>query len=395
MALMFGKPLTLEQRLEKNVTVIMSVTVSLSTILMLGKRTVCEKTKTASTNGRDETYGRKFCDDLSDAELRFVILHECYHKMFRHLITWRHLWKINPRKANMACDYVINLMIWQAYGSKTYNGNPFIAMPDNLCYDEKYDGMSAAEIFDLLDEEGNDNCGGGDSLDDHNWEEAEDMGEEEVKELEREIESAVRQGDLAASKLGASNNPHANKALQPKVDWKSEIRTFATATCTGSDISTWSKLHRRYMGAGYTMPSTYSLVTEELVLAIDASGSTFGDVMAQFLGEIQRIATTLKVKRVRLLYWDTAVSREEVYRQDNLHHILQTTKPVGGGGTMIECVPEYIQANKIKPSAIVVLTDGELGGSWGKWGSTPLLWCIVNNKRAKPNAGKVIHVSTR
>ena len=395
MALMFNKELTLEQRLEKNVGVIMGVVTALAPMVMIGKREVSETIPTAATNGRDEWYGRKFCGDLSDAELRFVILHECYHKMFKHLITWRHLWKLNKQKANMSCDYVINLLIWQAYGYMKHNNNPFITRPESILYDEQYMGMSAAEVFALLPD-GNDEGEGNDegSMDDHMWDDAQDMGEEERKELEREISSAIKQGELAASKMGTAGNPHAKDALAAKVDWRAAIRTFTTATCAGSDMSTWAKLNRRYLSGGYTMPSTYSKQTKELVIGVDASGSTFGEVMAQFMGEIQRISTTLKVKRIRILYWDTKVTQAETYEHRNISTMKQSTKPKGGGGTNVECIPEYLREHKIVPSAVIVLTDGFLAGSWGKWGSVPLLWCIVNNKNAKPNVGKAIHVST-
>ena len=63
------------------------------------------------TNGRDEVYGRAFVDMLNDAELRFLVLHEVYHKLYRHLTTWRHLYDENGRLANVACDHVINLKI--------------------------------------------------------------------------------------------------------------------------------------------------------------------------------------------------------------------------------------------------------------------------------------------
>ncbi len=63
----------------------------LSGILMVGKTKVVENLPTACTNGRDESYGRKFVKELRDQELNFVVAHENYHKMYRHLTTWRKL----------------------------------------------------------------------------------------------------------------------------------------------------------------------------------------------------------------------------------------------------------------------------------------------------------------
>jgi predicted metal-dependent peptidase len=77
-----------------------------------------------------------------------------------------------------------------------------------------------------------------------------------------------------------------------------------------------------------------------------------------------------------------------------VENIVKSTKPKGGGGTSVECVPEYMTTNGIKPQAVIVLTDGYLGGSWGTW-SCPVLWCIVGgNDEVAPN-GKTVHVETQ
>lgn len=92
--LMIGKQLTEEQRVQKAVIDIMAHEKywAVAPILMIGNKSVCDKTPTAYTNGRDEVYGRAFVASLSDAELRFLVLHECYHKLYLHLTTWRHLY---------------------------------------------------------------------------------------------------------------------------------------------------------------------------------------------------------------------------------------------------------------------------------------------------------------
>ena len=109
--LSIGKQLTVEQRLSKAVVDIMGNDkyIALAGVLMIGERTVREDIPTACTNGRDEMYGRKFVESLSDPELRFLILHESYHKLYRHLTTWEHLYREDAQLANISCDYVINI----------------------------------------------------------------------------------------------------------------------------------------------------------------------------------------------------------------------------------------------------------------------------------------------
>jgi hypothetical protein len=113
---MFNQTLTAEQRLDKAVVDIMANPkyVALAGVLMIGKRGIEDDPKrcpTAYTNGKDERYGRAFVDKLNDAELRFLVLHEVYHKLYRHLTTWAWMWREHPQMANAACDYVINLEI--------------------------------------------------------------------------------------------------------------------------------------------------------------------------------------------------------------------------------------------------------------------------------------------
>ncbi len=86
-----------EQRLTKAVVDIMAMPhyTAIHGILMMGTRCVEDGVPTAYTDGKNEKYGRKFIESLSDRELRFLVLHENYHKMYRHLITWQHLWKDN------------------------------------------------------------------------------------------------------------------------------------------------------------------------------------------------------------------------------------------------------------------------------------------------------------
>ena len=74
--------LTAEQRLHKATVAIMNHPnyVAMAGVLMIGSKTVRDDIPTAATNGRDEYYGRAFVDSLNDAELRFLMLHECFQK---------------------------------------------------------------------------------------------------------------------------------------------------------------------------------------------------------------------------------------------------------------------------------------------------------------------------
>ena len=129
-------------------------------------------------------------------------------------------------------------------------------------------------------------------------------------------------------------------------------------------------------------------------MAIDTSGSIGSVALTAFLSEVKSICDTVHPDKVRLLYWDTKVCQDEAYDRYELDKLVTSTKPAGGGGTSVECVPEYMQQQGINPQAVIVLTDGHLYGGWGTW-NTPVLWCVLDNKGALPTVGSAVHIKTR
>jgi len=386
--LSIGKQLTAAQRLHKAMTDIIGHDefVALSGVLMIGKKEIVEDCPTACTNGRDEIYGREFVDSLSDAEFRFLILHENYHKMYRHLSTWKHLHEEDHDRANKACDYVINLKLVDTKACES----GFISMPKCGLIDEQYKGMDAQQVFNLLTGDPQNGAGGG-GMDDHDWEGAAELSTDEVEELAREIDEAVRQGMVLAGKVGSGGLRDITELAQTQRDWRELLRDFVTTTCAGKDFSTWRKPNRRYVGMDMLMPSSISETVDEIVIAIDTSGSISDAFIGSFLSEVTGICEQINPRKVRVLYWDTLVCRAEVYVEDAINNLARSTKPEGGGGTDVRCVPMYMNEHGIKPECIVVLTDGYLGSSWGVW-PCPVLWCIKGNKTAHPTVGTAIYI---
>ena len=208
-----------------------------SGILMVGRTSVVDNMPTACTNGRDEKYGRKFVASLKEPELNFVVLHENLHKAFRHLTTWKKLHDENHALANQACDYVINLKLKDIDPSEKtiamprFQDGEMKGKPMGLV-DERFRGLNAKQVFDILKQEQKDKggegegnpCddgdpsdqeggtsrgkgqgqGAGEGFDDHDWDGAKEMTEAEKKDLEREIDQAIRQGVMAHQKIAGT-----------------------------------------------------------------------------------------------------------------------------------------------------------------------------------------------
>lgn len=374
-----------------------------SGIMMVGKTRVSDDIPTACTNGRDETYGREFVKELSESELSFVVLHENLHKAFRHLTTWKKLHDEDHQLANMACDYVINLKLKdidateQVISMPRYKVGPMKGKPMGLI-DEKYRGLNAKQVFDLLKEEQEQNGGGsgGDGFDDHDWDGAQELTAEAKRELERDIDQALRQGVMAQQKVAGTGAGGLDRdlldLLEPKVDWREMLREFVKATCHAKDTSSWRRVNRRFLSTGTYMPSMIGEKVGHLVIGIDTSGSIGQRELSEFLGEVKGIAEEVKPSQVDLIYWDSQVAAHEEYLESDVSNIVSSTKPRGGGGTSPSCVSEYLKDKRIEPECIIILTDGYVGSDWGSEWTAPVLWAIVGGNGVVAPNGKTVHI---
>ena len=368
---------------------------------MVGRTSVVDDIPTACTNGRDEKYGRKFVAALLDKELAFLVAHEVSHKMYRHLTTWKKLHDLDHSRANKACDYVINLMLKELDPNEDV-----IAMPKFKdgpkkgermgLYDPKFKGMNSKQVFDLLEEEEDEGGGGGgDSIDDHDWDGAKDMTEEEKKTLEREIDQAIRQGLMAHEKANGKGaggvGRELDEHLEPQINWREELREYVKATCHNKDTSSWRRVNRRYLSTGVYMPSMIGEKVGHIVVAIDTSGSIGGHELSEFLAEVKGVAEEVNPEIVDLIYWDGEVAGHEKYEGADVSNIVSSTKPCGGGGTDPSCVSIHLRDENIKPECIIVLTDGYVP-NWGSEWTAPTMWVITGGNDAVADNGRTIHI---
>lgn len=389
-----------------------------SGLLMVGTTSVVDNIPTACTNGRDEMYGRNFVRILPERQLAFVVLHETLHKACRHLTVWSGLHKKNPRLANAACDYVINLWLTEMDPTerwiempKTPDGKPMGLL------DLRFKGMSAKQVFDILEKEQKDKggqggpgdpdggeCGEGGSaggFDEHDWDGAKELTEEQKHELEREIDHAIRHGQIAEAKRvgkGSQNLPReVGDLLMPKIDWRDALREFVSTMCANKDTSSWRRVNRRFIGSGVYMPSLVGETIKHVVIGNDTSGSIGVAEHKRNMSETYVILDNIKPERVDVVYWDARVAGHETYGEGGLplDSFLSSTKPVGGGGTDPTSMMRLMNEQKMKPDCIVMFTDGEIG-DWGSDWPAPVLWVICNDYRdgiVAPN-GKTVYVTS-
>jgi len=365
-------------------------------LLAFGKTTITDDIPTAATDGVDKLYNPEFIDTLSDAELRFVVLHEATHIAYQHMYTWRALSEENAMLANVAMDYFVNTALVD-----TDNGRNFITMPKlGIPPEPKYRGWTVKRIYEDLKQNGKGGGGGVKSFDVHLQPQqgsgagsAEDAAK--VAEVANEIERLVRQGQIVKDQrqrmagTGSSNSAGVfGDILNPRADWRKVLREFMTETCTARDEPSWRRPNRRYMHEDVYLPSLDGEAMGELVIGFDTSGSCFGtDHMSRVVSELQSIVAEVKPTRIVVAYWDTKVVASQVFESGTFD--VAGVKPVGGGGTEGACLFDWLRKERINPQAIVQFTDGCFS-DWGR-SAWPTIWAVTDKDTTAPY-GTTVHV---
>lgn len=357
-----------------------------SGIIMMGTSEVIDDCPTAYTDGVNKKYGRKFIETLNDAELRALILHENLHVALKHVGRFKKQMKENPQLMNASADYVVNDVIVNLQDDK------LCKLPEGGLIDSKYHNWSVNDVYkDLKKQQQEGGQPKTETLDEHGFGEGEgqELTPEQSKELSTKIDQVLREGAIMASRNGSLNTPRAiTELLAPVVDWKDVLRDFITNAIRGADEYTFRRYNKRLMANDMYYPSTISEQVGELVIAMDESGSTMEE-RKYFLAELQSVCEMCQPEKVRVLWWDTRVSSEQVFDDKDYSNLTEKLKPTGGGGTAPECIPEYLSENNINAEAIIVFTDGWF--STPEWNiATPTLWVTTEREDNIPSNGKVV-----
>jgi len=396
--------LTDEERLKKNHIVLMRhpETALYSGIIMMGDSEVSDDSFTAYTDGVNKKYSRSFMQKLKDIELRGLILHENLHVTLMHIPRHKDLMKENHTLANIAMDLVVNDVIM------SLSDKQLASLPEGGVYDEKFHGWSVREIYNHLKKE-NPNCdpragsGSGsteviingvkhDVLGDEHDMNNTPTTPEEGEKLEKAINQAIREGGMLAGRLGAKIPRQVEQSLDKPLRWEDVLRDFVTSTVRGKDEFTWRRFNRVLLSNDILAPSSESETLTEVIISIDTSGSIDQKMIAKFAVQVQAICDSCSPQTVRVLWWDTEVHGEQVFAGDS-PNIKDILKPLGGGGTRVSCVAQYILEKRYKPDCVVVFTDGYVEDDV-KWNiSAETLWLVTENERWTPPKGKKVIVN--
>ncbi len=350
-------------------------------IIMMGTVTVVpedDELETAGTDGLNEKYNPKFIESLTLPQIKFIVLHENFHKMFRHLYVWQNLWKQNPMLANIACDAVINNQYLMGKpGLEFVKGG--VDMPE---YSDKDKWNVKAVYDDLMSKASDGKPPPQQGNDEHEWGKAGELTEDEAKEIEKQVDSALRQAALAGN-IGANMPRGVTEMLVPSIDWKTQLAEFVKSSCSGLDKQTWRRPHKTYVAYDLYIPAPYSEAMDRILIAGDTSGSISDSMLSVFLGHAQCLVNEVNPKGVDIAWWGSTVVGVDSFERGAMDTLANAVNPRGGGGTTPSCITDWMRdESKTKEYACaIVITDGEFYSSdVGDWGDIPVLWLVVNNR---------------
>lgn len=365
---------------------------------------VSEEIETAGTDGESLLYNPAWIEQIVETEnqevLQGLIAHEVLH------IALAHLWRQQSRekeKFNKACDLAVNPIILEAglkipaYGlvEKEFSGMTaeaiYAKLPDE---EESFSQKSRSDLQNkaacqTCEQENGESSSQKSQTSSQNKTTHQPWGDHsrwgklsqvKAEQLRGEWKVRVAQAADAARKRGrlpAGLERLVQAALYPKVDWRQALANFLQPVrCDYSFLSP----DRRFLNSEYgemVLPDFQEEALEDVVIAIDTSGSISQKELAQFLAEVHYILTSYPQFHGHLITCDAEVQEWHELTQDGWPPV----KCKGGGGTDFRPVFKEVQKRGLDPTALIYLTDAE-GTFPENPPGYPVLWVVVNNLHA-------------
>jgi predicted metal-dependent peptidase len=301
---------------------------------------------TAATDGVNIYYNESFFNQLTDPEVKAVLLHECLHVIYSHCDKKRRGIR-HPKKWNYAIDYAINWEIKAMDKEKVklpeniiIDGKPF-----NVLYDPKYKNMYAEDIYDALQ----DNLCNEEGLDIHI---AADLDEDMQREIADRILSSYEA--TKDERLSPGITRVVNEIRAARVPWTRVLHRYIGNALAKDDYS-YNTFNRRFLGQGLYLPGLRNYKCGTIVVVIDTSASIGAKEIGAMVSELRKIAGL--VDGIILISCDDHVHSFETIRDmSNFSKSVKTIK--GQGATDFRPPFAALKEKRIVPELMLYMTDG-------------------------------------
>ena len=400
-------------------------------LLMHMKYSLDESCETAYTDGERIAFCPAFMDELTDAELDFVMMHEILHVALRHC---KRTGNRDPFLFNIACDIVVNsnILLSNDGNAKTITIRKYGESMHLTPTKEEGHLFTAEEVYEMLLKKsqkkkggsgnGDDNSDGNGSgqtntqgnqrkngrgsgsssaqeegWDDHTrWKEEGDEDSYDdylwVARIKNAAEATqIREASTSCGKTPVFATRMLKELQEGQIDWRIILQNFIQEEI--NDYS-FSPPDRRFDDSPFYLPDFNE--KEERVknvwFVVDTSGSMSDKAVTAAYSEICSAIDAFNGHLEGYVSFMEAGITEPVAFSDVDE--LMEIKPVGSGGTDFSSIFKYLDKylSEEPPSYIVIITDGyDTFPKEERAKGIPVLW-LINNDKITPPWGKVARI---
>jgi predicted metal-dependent peptidase len=366
---------------------------------------------TAATDARKLYYNPDYVESLSLGQTQFLLAHLALHCALSHFARRQH--RVRHRW-DLACDLAINPLLV----------DEGLSPPPEVLVLDDYRGMTAEEIYPLLDEDDRTETldqhlfdddsseggrregggkterprqpdpqarGGGDGPLRRGGEGAQgegdrDGGAERPPPLAPDEREALRvqwqqrlagaaQQAMQAGKLGGTLARLVDHLLEPNLPWRALLARYMSQAAR-DDYSYLRPSGRR---EGPAIHPSLRSAQVDVVVALDTSGSVSEAELAEFVAEIDALKGQVRA-RLTLLACDAALAGDGPWEFEPWEELRLPRAFRGGGGTSFVPVFRYLEAEGRRPDLLVYFTDAR-----GEFPPTepgyPVVWLVKGRER--------------
>lgn len=331
-----------------------------------------EDVDTMATNGVDLFCGRDFVKTEPLEFLEFVLLHELLHIYFNH---FGRRGTRDPLLWNVAVDIYVNDQCAQLFTTDPlmpYHVDPRLIQPamwarEKTC-EEIYDILAKVQeeepekIEKMMPSEDLEIGNGKDMLpppESVPGQEPDPNDPQSSKEWQAGFHQDVAQAKAMAErtptarKLTSAIQERMTKIMKATLPWGSILRGDL-AYDLGWDESTYAPPKVKYYPI--ILPQTRSVKERVLLLAVDISASVTQELIKIFISNV--MAAAMKATKTVVVTFDQV--QRDYHETTNPKNIFKHVKFVSGDHYMTSAKCVFEHADRLKPSAICVLTDGHI-----------------------------------
>ncbi len=386
--------------------------------------------RTTATDAKTFYYNPEYIEALSIEQTQFVLAHEALHCALSHFARRQHRIK---RRWDLACDFAINPLLVR-------DG---LTPPPNVFVMRTYDGMTAEEIYPLIDE--NDET---EPMDNHVYDDSDSDGDKPQGQMPPQKDSPDQQpqpdsgdkqeeqeqgqgqgGQQPQQQQDASQgrgsqaevDEQASAAPQPpplshqeredlSVQWKQRMAGAAQQAMQAGKLDgdmarmvdfllqpelPWRNLLAHYMTSiarddySYTRPSSrrgdpaiYPSLRSaqiDIVIALDTSGSISTGEMQEFISEVDAVKGQLRA-RITLHCCDSQLASKGPWIYEPWEEFSKPEDMQGGGGTAFKPVFDWADRLDRRPDLLVYFTDAE-GPMPETMPAYPVIWLVKGRQK--------------